>query len=247
MIDLSNKVILVTGSSRGLGRGLAIGLARQKARVPVHYLNNKTAAEQTGKDITEFGHKPLIISADVRRWEGARYLIDSVIRFYGRIDVLINNVGAFFQSSLQSLSIDAWHSLLDSNLNSVFYCSKAALPHMRQQQKGRIINIGLANADRFQAYKRIAAYAVAKSGILILTKSMAIEEAENGITINAVSPGLMNNGNLSETKALRQQKAVPQKRLGTADDLLYVIVNLINDRAEYITGSNTVVSGGWGL
>jgi 3-oxoacyl-[acyl-carrier protein] reductase len=245
--DLSDKVVLVTGSSRGLGKGIAIGLARHGALVVVHYLQNREAAEQAGEEISKVGREPLILQADVRQWQQVQSLIDKVIRFYGRIDVLVNNVGAFLQSSLADLDIESWHNLLDSNLNSVFYCCKAVLPYMREQKWGRIINIAVANADRIHAYQRITAYAVAKTAVLILTRSFAVEEAKNGITVNAISPGFMDNGGLSEQEKTRQSLLVPQKRLGNVDDLLPVICALIDDRSRYVTGSNTVVSGGWGL
>ncbi len=247
MTDLSDKVVLVTGSSRGLGKGMALGLAHHGASVVVHYLQNREAAEQTGEEISKLGREPLIVQADVRQWQQVQSLVDKVIRFYGRIDVMVNNVGAFLQSSLADLDIESWHNLLDSNLNSAFYCCKAVLPYMRQQRWGRIINIAVANADRIHAYQRITAYAIAKTAVLILTRSFAVEEAKNGITVNAISPGFMDNGGLSEQEKTRQSLVVPQKRLGNVNDLLPVLCALIDARSRYVTGSNTVVSGGWGL
>jgi len=246
-MSLMDKVVLVTGSSRGLGQRIALSLAEEGAHVIINYLNSKDSALKTAQKIQQDGRKAIALQADVCHWDQALELIRRSIKEMGKIDILINNVGDFLLRPLAQISIDEWHHVMDSNLHSTFYCSKAVLPFMRQSGYGRIINIAVANADSIHSFKEAAAYGIAKTGVLILTRCLAVEEAANGITVNALSPGLMDNGSLSEEQLARQKSLVPMKKTGVARDLLSAIRFLTSDEAAYITGTNIIISGGWGL
>lgn len=247
MTNLQGKTALITGGSRGLGKDVAFFLGRLGANVVVNYLQDKDAAEKVVARIKGTGADAESIQADVREWEQVEKLVSRIIARFGSIDILINNVGDFITSPLLKMDINDWHYMLDSNLHSAFYCSKAVIPFMQKRKFGRIVNIALANANRIHAYKTVAAYAISKTGVLILTKSLAVEVAPFGITINAVSPGLMDNGSVLQNQIDEMIPQIPLGRAGTANDIAGAIGYLLSDEASYVTGTEILVSGGWGL
>ena len=238
------KFALVTGASRGIGRGIALALAHRGYHVAINFLQDEKAASQVLEEIKNYQVESLSVCADVSKAKSAQDLIEKVQQHFGRLDVLVNNVGDFIIKPLSELTVRNWQMLLNSNLSSTFYCSKFALVGMRARGYGRIVNIALANASRVQAYKHIAAYAIAKTGVLILTKSLAVEEAANGITVNAVSPGFIDNGSTADEDIL---KKIPMRTFGNPQDVANAVLFLISDQAKYITGAEIVVSGGWGI
>lgn len=220
MSTLQGKTALITGSGRGLGRHIAMALARDGVQVAINYLQNHKAAEQTARSILEISPTCLTIRADLRDENQVLSLIDQVEQKTGRLDILINTVGEFAQRPLLQTEIDLWRNMLESNLTSAFLASKAAIPVMKKNSWGRIINIGLASASSVRAYEQITPYAIAKTGLLILTHSLARQVAEFGITVNCVSPGHMRDG--SQQSDIDEQD-LPMRRLGTASDLLAAI------------------------
>lgn len=244
--NLCTRTALITGSSRGLGRHAALALAREGANVVVHYRHNKAAAEQVVQEARQWGGHVYCLAADVRDQQQVQNMIAAVQHNSGRLDILINNVGNFYQQPLLEMDGQAWHEMIDSNLHSVFYACQAVVPIMIEQGYGRIINVGVANADRIQAYVQTAAYAIAKTGVQILTRSLARETAGYGITVNMISPGLMASGAVSETEE-GQARSVPMGRVGGGVDYSSAVLYLLSEGAQYVTGANIVVSGGWGL
>lgn len=247
MKPLSGKVALVTGAAKGLGKGIAKGLAEQGALVIVNYRTSEKQAAQTVHEIKQLGHPAFAIKADVTQPVQVRQMFDEVKKQFCPVDILVNNVGEFMLKSISEITSDEWHTMINSNLHSVFNCCQIALPAMKENKWGRIINIGLVNANKVQAFNQITPYAIAKSGVLTLSKSLAVENAAYGITVNVVSPGLMDNGSLAEKDKTVMQQKIPAKRLGTADDLVGIINFLSSDKADYITGADIAVSGGWGI
>ncbi len=244
---LKGRVALVTGSAHGLGRGMALALGRHGADVAVHYRTRKQEAEQLAAEIRGCGVQSGAFRADLCSWHETTQLIETVHQLYRRIDILVNNVGPFLQKSFAEMEPVEWSKMVDGNLNTTYHASRAVWPIMIKQNYGRIINIGLANADQVQAYRTIIPYAIAKTGVLILCKSLAMEGAAYGITVNVLAPGLMDNGDLSAEERARLAEKIPAGRAGTDRDLIAALLFLTSDEASYITGAQIPVSGGWGL
>ncbi len=242
----SHKTILITGSSKGLGQKTALRLASEDTTIIINYHTDHIAAKETADQINSSGGHAIAIQADVRQEPDVNNMFRQIKKKTGSVDILINNVGDFVFKAFDETSFKEWQDMLSSNLNSCFLCCKAALPDMRLNKWGRIINIGLANAG-VKAYQNVVPYSIAKTGVHILTKSLAKQEAPNGITVNIIAPGLMDNGRLSEEQLKMQASTVPMGRSGTAEDVLGAVQYLISEQAQYVTGTELVVSGGWGL
>ncbi|WP_138505982.1 SDR family NAD(P)-dependent oxidoreductase [Nostoc sp. PA-18-2419] len=244
-MKLSGRVALVTGSSRGIGKAIALSLAQQGANVAINYNTNEDAAIEVVKQIQTLGGQAISVKADVSVSEASDTLVNTVIEQFGVIDILVNNVGEFFFKPLNVMNHHEWHYVLNSNLSSVYYLCHAVLPKMRTRGQGRIINIGLSPTYLVRGAPNIAAYAIAKTGVLILTRSLAVEEAANNITVNCVSPGLIDNGHLPSEQKEWMQKRVPMGRLGLPEEVAEAIAFLASDSASYISGANIAVAGAW--
>ncbi len=237
--SVKDKIALVTGSSRGLGKNIALRLAEQVAGVCVHTKGDRDAAAEVVGEIRSKGKLAGFFQADLTRQEQAHSLMREAEDRFGRIDILVNNVGPIFRKPWEDLTSDDWDAVWRGNLGSAFLCSQAALPGMRGRKWGRIVNMGYSRVEQLVAYRNIVPYAAAKTGLLILTRSMAASVASDGITVNMVSPGLIEGG------VLPKDQNVPAGRLGTFDDVSRAVLFLVSDQAGYITGTNLIVSGGW--
>jgi len=246
-MSLADKVILVTGGTRGIGRALAKGLARERATLVVNYHQEETAALTLLEEIGDTGAEAISIKADVSQSEEALRVIEVILSRYGRIDVLINNLGPFLEAKLEDTTPEQWQYILATNLHSCFYCSRLVLEPMGKQGWGRIINVAFSGAQHIQARYRIVPYAIAKTGILLLTKALALVGAKQGITVNVISPGVMETEGLSEPERRDWLRRIPCGRLGLPDDIVSAVSFLISPEADYITGTNLIVSGGWQL
>ena len=247
-MSLRQRVALVTGGSRGIGKGIALGLGREGARVAISYRSNKAAAQNALRQLQAMGCDCFAVEADVTDPARAESLVQSVLEHYGRLDVLVNNVGIFNWGTVAETTIEEWKRVLDSNLLSVFYMSKAALPAMRRQRWGRIINLGAVGAERAFGQATISAYAAAKAGVVAFSRSLAVEEAKNGVTVNVVNPPNVDDKELSLEEARRMHDArFPVGRPPSADDIASAVVFLADESADYITGQTLSVSGGWML
>lgn len=238
---MNDRIALVTGSSRGLGRTIALRLADDVAGVVVHFKRNRKAAADVVQEIEKRGKLSACFQADLTQEEQAHAFIKEAEGKYGRIDILINNFGPIVTKPWERLSAQDWDRTWRGNLGSAFYCLKAVLPGMRSRKWGRIINMGFSRVEQLVAYRTIVPYAAAKTGLLILTRSVASSVASDGVTVNMVSPGLIEGG------VLPNDKDIPVGRLGTFDDVSSAVVYLASDQARYITGTNLIVSGGWKL
>lgn len=236
---MNNKIALVTGSSRGMGKNIALRLADGVAGVIVHFKSDRESADKTVREIQSKGKLSGSFQADLTQEDQAETLIQEAEKQFGRIDILINNVGPILAKPWDALSSEDWDSMWRGNLGSAYFCLKAAVPGMRARKWGRVVNIGFSRVEQLAAYRSILPYAVAKTGLLILTRSAAAAVASDGITVNMVSPGLMEGG------VLPPGHKVPAGRLGTHDDVSSAIGFLASDQAGYITGANLVVAGGW--
>jgi 3-oxoacyl-[acyl-carrier protein] reductase len=243
-MGLEGKVALVTGSSRGIGRVIALTLAAKGCSVAVNYLSNAWAADQVVEKIKALGRSVKSFQCDVSNFADVEKMITDVKSEFGRIDILVNNVGPFLYKTLFETTIQDWHQILNSDLNSVFYCCKQVVPIMREQKSGVIVNIGGPNAERTQGYVRTCAYSVAKTGVVVLSKSLAKEEGPHGIRVNVINPGFIETESSTEETKKDSSKSVPLKRLGKPEDIANAVAFLASEEANYITGSVLDVHGG---
>jgi len=241
---LENRVALVTGSSRGIGKTIALKLAEAGASLGINYKSNTWAADEVVESIKKMEHKAISVQCDVSNFADVEEMVKKVLSEFGRIDILVNNVGPFLYKSIYDTTIQEWHQIINSNLNSTFYCCKAVVPIMRKQKSGNIINIGAPNAERTQGYLKNCPYATAKTGVVVLSKSLAREEAKNGIQVNVVNPGFIETDQYTDEMKKDMPKEVPLRKLGKPEDIANAVLFLVSEEANYITGSVLNVHGG---
>jgi 3-oxoacyl-[acyl-carrier protein] reductase len=244
-LSLKDKVALVTGGSRGIGRAIASSLAAAGATVVVNYKGNAAAADEVVRDIGAEDGQALAIQADISQSQEVERMFKAVLDRYSRLDILVNNAGITRDTLLLRMKEDDFDAVLDTNLRGVFLCTKAALRPMTKARGGRIINITsvvglMGNAGQSN-------YAAAKAGIIGFTKSTAREMASRGITVNAVAPGYIETeltGLLSEQIRAAILENIPLGRLGAPQDVASLVCFLASDAAAYITGQTITVDGG---
>jgi 3-oxoacyl-[acyl-carrier protein] reductase len=247
-VPLQQRVVLVTGGSRGIGKGIATGLAREGARVAISYRSNKTAAQNTLRQVQAAGAECFAVEADATDPKKVQFLVEKVIEKFGRLDILVNNVGEFNWKPVVESSPEEWEAIVASNLFSVFYGCKYAIPAMRRQRWGRIINLGAVGAERAFGQATISAYAAAKAAVVSFSRSLAVEEAKNGITVNVINPSNVDEKELTAEEARRIRDArAPIGRPPSADDVTAAVKFFASEAADYITGQVLNVSGGWML
>jgi len=233
------RVALVTGSSRGIGREIAVRLADDMDGVAVHYRENQKAAEEVAALIKEKGKAVATFAADLTQETETRELVHRVEAHFGRLDVLVNNFGPIVVKPWTELTTADWEMMFRSILLASFWTMTSVLPGMRDRGFGRIINIGYHRVEQLVAFTGIAAHAVAKTGLLILTRSAAASELKSGITVNMVSPGLIEGG-----MTLPGGK-IPPELFGRKTDVAEAVSFLASNRAGHISGTNLVVAGTW--
>jgi 3-oxoacyl-[acyl-carrier protein] reductase len=247
-MSLRNRVAVVTGGTRGIGRGIALGLAREGARIALVYRANKAAAQMALRELQAVGADCVAVETNVAEPARAEQLIKTVADRYGRIDVLVNNVGDFRWGTLAESSVEEWKSIFDSNVTTVFYMCRAAIPMMRKGRWGRIINMGAVGAERAFGQAKISAYAAAKAAVVAMSRSLALEEAKKGITVNVVNPSSIDEKDLTLEEARKLKDArYPIGRPPTVDDVAAAVSFFASEEAEYVTGQVVNVSGGWML
>lgn len=241
-MELSNRVAIVTGSGRGIGRAIALKLAEVGAVVVVTDISD---AEPVAQEIRKMKQKSLAVTADVTSSADVTRLVETTISAYGRIDILVNNAGITRDHLVLRMSEEDWDNVLTVNLKSVFLCTRAVLRHMIKQRWGRIISMSsiagiVGNAGQ-------ANYASAKAGILGFTRSIAREVASRGITANAIAPGVIDTimtQKLDENQRQELQKRIPVGYIGSPRDVAEAVAFLASEEARYITGQVLVVDGG---
>jgi 3-oxoacyl-[acyl-carrier protein] reductase len=245
-MSLRNRVVVVTGGSRGIGKGIALRLAQDGARVAIAYRTNKTAAQQALRQLQAAGADCLAVETDISQPARAEQLIKTIADRYGRIDVVVNNVGDFRWGMLAESSLEDWQAIFDSNVMTVLYMCRAALPQMRKGRWGRIINLGAVGAERAFGQAKISAYAAAKAAVVAMSRSLALEEAKNGITVNVVNPSSIDEKDLTREEARKMRDArFPIGRPPTVEDVAAAVAFFASEEAEYVTGQVVNVSGGW--
>ncbi len=232
---------LVTGASRGLGRAVALALAAAGHDVAIHYRGSAGEARAVAAEAEALGVRSLTVCGDLADLVRAGDVVGEAHAGLGGLSVLVNCVGDYLHRPLDELSLEEWRHMLDSNLSSTFATCRAALPLLRAGGGGRIVNFGYAGAGNLVARPGIVAYAIAKTGVVILTRSIAKAEAGHGITANVVAPGVMENStDLPKTP-------IPVGRLGRAEEAAAAVLYFVSPGAAYVTGQVLEVSGGWNL
>ncbi len=244
---MSGKVALISGGARGIGKALALDLAKDGWTVAFCYRKSGEDAEKTGKAINDLGGKALGLKCDVSDPKAAEALVKKVEGEFGRIDVLVNAAGPYRRVGLLEETPEGWKEMFANNLDPAFYLSKAVAAGMKERKWGRIVNFAMAKADQLVAQPQLTAHYIAKVGVLVLTRSLAKLLAPHGITVNAVSPGFIDSGSAPAGELEKMVKNIPAGYIGKTDDALGVRRFLISDQASYVTGANLVLSGGWGL
>jgi NAD(P)-dependent dehydrogenase (short-subunit alcohol dehydrogenase family) len=247
-LALRNRVALVTGASRGIGKEIALTLGRAGMLVAVTYRTNKLAAQKVVAELRALGIEGLALTTEITDPARVKAMIEAVIKHFGRLDVLVNNVGDFDWKPVAESSVEQWSAVIASNLFSAFYATKFVLPTMRRQHWGRIINMGSVGAERAFGQAKISAYSAAKAGIVAFTRSVALEEARNGITANVVNPPVIDDKELSLEEAQRLTDArFPVGRPATGRDVGEAVKYFASEEAAFVTGQVLNVSGGWML
>lgn len=242
---LTNKVALVTGGSRGIGRAIAIALAEKGAKVAINYAGREDAANETVSIIQKNGGEAIAIKANVADYEEVEQMVKRVVETFGSLDILVNNAGITRDNLILRMKESDWDDVINTNLKGVFNCTKAVTRQMMKQRGGRIINISSVVGVAGNAGQ--ANYVAAKAGVIGLTKTTAKELASRNITVNAIAPGFIETemtDALGDDLKQEMLKQIPLSSFGQPEDVANVVLFLASDASRYITGQTIHVDGG---
>ena len=247
-LSLKDKVAIITGGSRGIGRAIALEFAARGAAVVVNFNRSPEAANEVVKQIMNTGGKAAAFQADVSNFKQAEELIKFAVETFGDLHILVNNAGITKDTLIMMMSEADWDAVIDTNLKSTFNCSKAAIKHMMRKRFGRIVNIASVAGQMGNAGQ--ANYSASKGGQIALTKSLARELASRNVTVNALAPGFVDTEILdamSQETLESALKLVPLGRKGKPEEIAYAAAFLVSDQAAYITGQVLGVDGGMAM
>jgi NAD(P)-dependent dehydrogenase (short-subunit alcohol dehydrogenase family) len=245
MRRLEQRIAIVTGAAQGIGRSIALGFAREGANVVIADVNEESA-RTVKNEIEAGGGRALAIRTDVSNEISVHAMAKASLAELGRVDILVNNAGIFPTSSVEEMSEEDWDRVIGTNLVGAFLCTKAVVPKFLEQGSGRIIS--LTSGRAFQGAKNGAHYAASKAGIIGFSKSLALELAPHGITVNVICPGITDTaqprGHQTEEEMYAQGQRIPLGRIGQPEDLVGPAVFLASGAAAFVTGQTILVNGG---
>jgi acetoacetyl-CoA reductase/3-oxoacyl-[acyl-carrier protein] reductase len=244
MARLDGKTALVTGASRGIGRAIAVALAREGAKVAVNYQSNDAKAKEVADEIARFGGTCLLVKANVADPKEARAMVKRVADQFTHLDILVNNAGVTRDKLLPKMTDDDWMEVIATNLNACFFCTSAAIPYMTAQSFGRIVNISSMNGQ--VPAKGQANYSASKGGIIAFTRTAALELCKSGVTVNSVSPGYTETDMFAKVPndiQIQIKAKIPLGRFAQAEEIARAVVFLVAE-GDYITGQTIGVNGG---
>ena len=246
---LAGQVALVTGSSRGMGRGIALRFAQEGADIVVNYVHRADRASEVVDEILGMGRKAIAVQADVSQQQGVQHLVEQALGCFGTLDILVNNAGFSRSAPFLELAEEDWDAVININMKAIYLCSQAVARHLiEQKKKGQIINI--TSNSGFGPSKQLGHYCSAKAGANMLTRALAIELIPYGIRVNAVAPGVIGTerirATLYSTEEARQviDDFIPNHRLGTVEEVATAALFLASDQAEYVVGHILCLDGG---
>ncbi|MEF8907616.1 MAG: SDR family oxidoreductase [Haloarculaceae archaeon] len=236
--DLSGRIGLVTGSAKGVGRELLLSLADCGADVAVHYRTSDDAAREVAAAARERGVAATVVQADVTDPDDVEGLFDAVEADLGRVDLLVNNVGAFAPRHWTEVDLETWQRVMDTNLTATYLCCRRALPAMREAGFGRVVNVGYASSEKGLVSPKNFPYFAAKAGVLMFTRMLAADTQDVDVTVNAVSPYVVENSDEFPDE-------LPRGRAADFADMAQAMQFFLEEGSDYISGQNVEVSGGW--
>lgn len=236
--DLDGRTALVTGSARGIGRELLLALSDHGADVAVHYHTSEADAERIAERARERGASAMTVRGDVTDADTVDALIETVENDLGPVDVLVNNVGDFDPRHWAELSPAEWQHVIDTNLTATYLCCRRVLPGMREREFGRIVNVGYASSEKGLVHPVNAPYFIAKAGVLTFTRMLAADTHDDGITVNAISPYVVENSDVFP-------ETFPRGRPARFEDLVQALLFFLDENSDYLSGENVTIDGGW--
>ena len=243
-MELKDRVALVTGGAQGIGKAVALLLAKNGADIAVSDVNLQKA-EETAGEIQSLGRKAMAVKADVSSSEDVERMVQAIMERFGRIDILVNNAGIARDKLILRMTEEDWDAVLNVNLKGTFHCTRTVIRHMSKQRYGKIVNIASVVGEMGNAGQ--ANYAASKAGVIGLTKTVAREFAQRGINVNAIAPGYIATpmtDALPEKAKEELQRMIPMERLGKPEDVAEAVLFLVSEASSYITGQVINVNGG---
>ena len=251
MFDFKDKVAVVTGSSRSIGKGIALAFARSGCAVTINYSKSRDEADEVVNSIRQLGRKVIAVKCDVSKREEVENLFSATVDAFGKVDILVNNAGVAIGATLLETTDEIWDRHMEVNLKGVFICTQIAARHMIERSYGKIVNIS-SNSGFGIAMPRDNSYAVSKAGVIQLTKSAAFELGKHNINVNCVAPGAVDTVMLRGSRSEEEYEKVLEGRrdaaslgiTGTPEDIANAVLFFASDESRYITGKILLVDGG---
>lgn len=241
---VDGKTALVTGASRGIGRAIAIELAREGAKVAINYSSNEAKAKEVAEKIIELGGTAILCKANIANSKEARAMVETVAKEFTHLDILVNNAGITRDSLLPKMTDEQWVEVVETNLNGCFYCTSAVIPIMTRQSYGRIVNVSSVNGQ--VAAMGQANYSASKGAVIAFTRTAALELSNFGITVNVVAPGYTETdmiGTVPQAVQTKIKARIPLGRFARAEEIAKAVLFLVAD-GDFITGQQINVNGG---